>query len=130
MELTDTSLLAYLHDSVVLSVSYQAEDRSCRSMAITVICDPEAGYPEWDGKRLSIQLNDVITANHYIFGAVIGDEQINAWGTKLSASMEAEVQRIETAGISCAGTRFSVTFHTGSHLEGICRRLFVEHEPE
>ena len=129
MELTNTALLEYLHDAVALGINYRADNEDCRKIVFTIVCNPEAGYPEWDGKRLSVQLDDVVVANHYVFGAVTGEEQINAWNTKLSASMEAEVQRIEAAGISCAGVRFSVTFHTGSHIEGICRRLLVEQDP-
>ena len=126
MELTDTALLEYLHDAVVLSISYHAEESRDRIILLVVTCDREAGYSPWEGKRLCIRLDDVIVANHYVFGAVAGQEQVNAWGTKLSASMEGEIQRIQATGINCTGIAFSLTFHTVSYLEGMCRRLFVE----
>jgi hypothetical protein len=129
MELTDMALLEYLHDAVVLSISYRAEVIDCREILLRVTCDRESGYPTWEGQRLCVRLHDVIVANHYVFGAVTGQEQINAWGTRLSVSMGAEIQRIQAAGINCTGIAFSLTFHTGSHLEGMCRRLFVELDP-
>jgi hypothetical protein len=126
MELTDVALLEYLHDAVVLGICYRAEEVDCREILLKVVCDRESGYPAWDGKRLCIRLRDVMVVNHYVFGAVTSQEQINTWGTRLSPSMEADIQRIRSTGINCGGIAFSLTFHTGSLLEGMCRQVFVE----
>jgi hypothetical protein len=126
MELTDFEVLEYLHDAVVTTLVYRLDADNRREFALTVVCHPDAGYPKWDGKRIVIRLHDLILANHFVFGAVTGREQIDSWHSQLSPSMAAELQRLAASGSRASGYPFLVTFHSGSVLEGICRHILVE----
>jgi hypothetical protein len=126
MELTESEALEYLHDAVVTGLHYRLEREDCRELVMTVTCDRDAGHPTWDGRRLLVRLHDLVLANLFVFGAVVGREQINSWGSQLSASMELELERLRSSGIGTAGQRFSIAFHSGSVLEGVCQRIVVE----
>jgi hypothetical protein len=126
MELAETEELEYLHDAVVTHVDYRFEAADCREILLLVTCNRDAGHPTWDGKPLLVRLHDLVLANHFVIGAVIGREQINSWDSQLSALMEAELDRRRSAGITTEGQRFSITFHSGSLLEGVCQRIVVE----
>lgn len=131
MELTELEVLEYLHDGVAISLEYRLGADDCREFVLSAICDPDSGYPMWEGKCIVIRLHDLVLANHFVVGAVAGRDQINSWSTQLSPSITAELQRLRSAGLRAAGRPFSVTFHSGSLLEGICRRILVEvHEPQ
>ena len=126
MELTDLEVLEYLHDAVVTAVVYRLDRDDCREFVLTVTCDPEAGYPPWEGRRVVVRLHDLVVAHHRIFGAVVGQEQINSWGSQLSPPTAAELERLRGSGFGPHGQRFCVTFQSGSVLEGACQRAFVE----
>jgi len=126
MAVTDLSLLGYLHDSTVLEIKYDFSQRARRVVSFRIICHEESGYEAWSGKKINIALKDVIILNQTTYGAVIGREEINSWKSTVTLAVEQEVLRLEKAGINCSGIRFLVTFHSGSHLEGICREINLD----
>lgn len=126
MELTDFEVLDYLHDATVTSLVYRFDVDNRRELVLTVICNRDAGYPTWDGKRIVIRLHDLILANHFVVGAMAGREHLDAWRAQLSPSMAVELKRLAAAGIRPSGHPFVVAFHSGSALDVICRRVFVE----
>ncbi|MBI5723638.1 MAG: hypothetical protein HZA50_06750 [Planctomycetes bacterium] len=126
MPITDLHILNYLHDARVLHVTYCTEQSDDRSMVLSVICHPDSGYPVWDGKHLSIRLEAVFMLSFFVFGAVIGEETIDSWHPVISESMESEIQRHQKLGYDCSGTRFTLSFHSGSFIEGLCRQIIVE----
>jgi hypothetical protein len=126
MVITDPNILEYLHDAIVLEVTYDLKDKESRSMTLSVNCEPDAGYPAWNGKQLSIRLESVVLASFSVFGAVTGMEQINSWGTSVSEAMVSEIKRLQVAGCDCSGVRFAVVFQSGSVLEGLCQRITAE----
>ncbi len=126
MEISDFRILAYLHDATLVGIKYDASKKTHRSLILEVICHVDAGYKDWAGKYLCIRLIDVLLLNHFVFGCVSGEEKIDSWQTTLSTGMDAEARRIEKSGINCSGHRFTLTFHTGSCLEGIFRRIIIE----
>ena len=126
MELTNTEVLEYLHDAVVVRLVYEPLREDCRVLLLNVACDSHAGHPDWNGRNVLIRLHDIYLANHFVFGAVTGDEQINSWTDSVSASMGEMIERLPTA--IGRGIRFSVSFHSGSLLEGVCHRVFVDLE--
>jgi hypothetical protein len=130
MEISDFRILAYLHDAMLLGVKYDASKKDRRSVALDVLCHAEAGYKDWAGKHIHIQLVDVLLFDHFVFGCVTSDEKIDSWQTHLSVRMDAEARRIEKSGMSCSGHRFTITFHTGSYMEGICRSIIIEPKAE
>ena len=126
MEITDVTILSYLHDATVHEVAYDLRDENDRSMRLSVECDPAAGYSRWDGKRLDVRLESIVLASFSVFGALAGTEQINSWGTSVSEAMESEVRRLQAAGCDCRGVRFVISFQSGSVLEGLCKCITVE----
>src|SRR4030081_643655 len=106
MGLTESEELEYLHDAVVTGLYYRLEVDDCRELVMTVTCDRDAGHPKWSGKRLFVRLHDLVLANHFVVGFVVGREQINSWGSRLSVSMEAELERIRSSGVRTEGQRF------------------------
>ena len=126
MELTEFEVLEHLHDAVVTAVAYRLDRGDGREFVVTATCDPDAGYPPWEGRRIVVRLNDLVVAHHRVFGAVAGTERINSWGSQLSPSIAAELERLRSSGFVAAGQRFSIVFQSGSALEGVCKRVFVE----
>ena len=126
MELTELEVLEYLHDGVVTAVVYRLDRGDCREFVVTVTCDPDAGHPPWAGRRIVVRLHDLVAAHHRVFGAVAGTERINSWGSQLSPSIAAELERLRSSGFVADGQRFSIVFQSGSVLEGVCQRVFVE----
>lgn len=94
-ELTSTEPLDYLHAAVVLSLAWEPLREDGRVLRLDAQCDADAGHPDWNGRKVSVRLLDVVLANHFVFGAV------------------------------AHGHRFAVRFHSGSLLEGLCRRVSV-----
>lgn len=129
MLITDPSILEYLHDATVFEIVYDCKDISVRNVAMHVTCAPDAGIPMWDGKRLCIRLESVVLLSFSAFGAVFGKEELNSWTPNVSREFEAEVQRLQSTGVDCAGERFAVAFQSGSLMQGVCKRITVEELP-
>jgi hypothetical protein len=126
MVITNPNILEYLHDAIVLEVTYDLKDKESRSMMLSVNCEPDAGYPAWNGKQLSIRLESVVLLTFSAFGAVAGKERVNSWTATVSEAIDAELQRLQGLGVDCSGVRFAVAFQSGSVLEGLCQRITAE----
>jgi hypothetical protein len=126
LELTDLDVLDYLHDADVTSLVYRLDADNRREIVLSVDCHPDSGCPKWDGKRIVIRLHDLILATHLVYGAQAGREEINSWDSRLTPWMVSERRRLAAAGVNVFGRPFSVAFHSGSALAGICKHIFVE----
>ncbi len=124
MRITDTDILAYLHDAKLLGLHYDSS-RSPRSVELELVCHSEAGYAPWDGKRLVLRLEDTTLLRMRICGFVASDEYIDSWYARISEEMEAELEPLGLMGCDCAGMQFTLTFNTGAYIEGVCRGVFV-----
>jgi hypothetical protein len=126
--ITDTEVLEYLHDATVFEVNYDLRDKNSRSLTLLVQSHPEAGFAEWDGKRLRVRIESIAVMSFVAFGAIIGNEEVNSFNSRVSPAMEAEIARLRDHGYHSIATRFAVTFQSGSVLEGLCERIVVEEE--
>jgi len=126
MQIQDPAVLDYLHDATVDEVTYDLADKDDRSVVLSVRCHPDAGYPDWNGKRLVVRLESIVLFSFRAFGAVAGKEEINSWRSVVSAETESELARLQGLGCDCSGTRFEIVFQSGSVLEGLCHRITVE----
>jgi len=126
MVITDPNTLEYLHDAVVLEITYDLRNKDSRSITLHVNCAPDAGYPAWNGKQLIIRLESVVLLSFSAFGAVTGNERVNSWTTIVSDAVDAELRRLQSRGVDCSGVRFAIAFQSGSVLEGLCHRITAE----
>lgn len=127
MMITDPSILDYLHDALVFEIQYDLRRKGDRGfLVLSVKCDPEAGYPPWDGKRLDVRLDSIVLMQMFACAPGGSIEQINSWGSVVSDSMESEIERLAEHDYDVSGTRFCITFQSGSSLEGLCKRIVVE----
>jgi hypothetical protein len=126
MEITDTTLLSYLHDAVLTAIRYDASRRESRSVALEIQCHVDAGYEPWAGRRLNLLLEDIVMLRAVFCGFVVSKECLDGWYPRVSETMVAELKRLSDAGLDCSGNLFTLTFSTGSYLEGVCRGIIVE----
>ncbi len=74
--------LDYLHDATVRSIGFDlaAEERQLR---LVLVAHPDCGYEKLNGKRVTIQIQDVVFMNYVFLGHVIGDEYLSSWDLDL-----------------------------------------------
>jgi hypothetical protein len=116
--------LDYLHDAEIREIRFEIVG-GCRRYVLRVTCHADAGSPTWDGRTLLITLEDVRLASHSVFGAVTAAEIIDSWKREVSPAMRGEVKRLEDTGLRIGDEPFAITFHSGSHLEGVCGSVRV-----
>jgi hypothetical protein len=126
MKLDDLGLLAYLHDSTVLSVLYEIDISGTRTLAFTVQCHPDAGYPLWDGRTLQVLATDVLLFRCSAWGYTSNKEEIDSWHEGVSEETKASLNKLEEAGVSVSHHLFTVSLQSGSVLEFACRDIAVK----
>ena len=129
MQIEYPGILDYLHDAIVYEVTYDLTGKVDRSVALPVKCHPNAGHPDWNGRRLTVRLESIVLFSFRVFGAIAGKEEINSWRAGVSGETESELARLQGLGCDCSGTRFEIVFQSGSVLEGLCHRIAVEEGP-
>lgn len=125
MHITDTDILAYLHDAKLLGFHYDSS-RSPRSVELELSCDSEAGYAPWDGKRLVLRLEGTTLLRMRICGYVASNEYIDSWNARISEEMEAELESLRLMGCDCSGIQFTLSFSTGAYIEDVCQQVVVD----
>jgi hypothetical protein len=123
MKIADLDMLGYLHDATVSSIKYEMGQGGARNVEIFCLCHRDSGYEEWNDKTIKVTLKETIILSHFLCGYTVGREEIDRWEWSLSPTMEDKIRKLEEIRLNCAGIRFAVFFHTGSHIEGICREI-------
>ena len=123
--LRDYDLLEYLHDAKCLDVVWDCSDPRERLIHVSVVVHHEAGYPQWDGKKLRITLSDVVIANSKCLGYRLGEETLDCWRVSSSDTFEQECIAMKASGIVVPTLRFLVSFHSGSLIELACSRVSI-----
>jgi hypothetical protein len=124
-EPTDVDTLNYLHDAHVLGMELDSDPDGRRVIRIQTACHPDSEYPAWDGRKIVVILDGVVTASHFIAGYTDRRDEISGWESEISPKMKAEIEKLKSVGLRCDGIPFEVTFQSGSRLEGLCEGLYV-----
>ena len=120
--------LGWLHDSVVLSVSYDASQAAGRLVKLAIRCHPDCGHAPWAGKNLSIAAVNVAVLKHVLWGWVTEPETIDSIRPGVSRAVEESTVESKRMGLLFPDLAFTVIFHSGSFLEVICQTLQVDIE--
>ncbi len=115
----------YLHDSKLISVQYDTSTGDTRNLILTMECHPEAGHPEVNGQTLCIRALDVVFLSYTAWGYVVGEEVVDDWKPSVSKSTVSQLRKREKMGVFIPEKQITVTFHSGSVLEFVCRELDV-----
>ena len=124
-EQTDLDTLNYLHDAHVLGIEIDQDLDGRRVIQIHTACHPDSEYPAWTGRKITVILDGVVTARHFIAGYTDCRDEISGWESEISQEMKAEIEKLKCVGLRCDGISFEVTFQSGSRLEGVCEGLYV-----
>ena len=95
---------------------------------LTIDCHPDLGYPPWNGKSLVLAAVDVYVSEHIVF-AIANPESIDAIRPGVSVELRARIARAIQMGARFPGLALTVSFHSGSSLQLICRQLMVGAAP-
>jgi hypothetical protein len=125
MKLDDLELFAYLHDSTVLSVLYEIDISGTRTLAFTVQCHPDVGYPLWNGRTLQVLATYVLLFRCNAWGYTSNKEEIDSWREGVSKETRASLGKLEEAGVSVPHHLFTVSLQSGSVLEFACHDIAV-----
>jgi hypothetical protein len=126
MQSTTLEQLEWLHDSVVHNVIYDASGDSGRLIRLAIHCHPQSGYEPWEGKELVLAAIDVAVSKHSVWGCVTAPETIDSINPGVSASVQGSTMELRRSVANFRNLAFTISFHSGSSLEVICRELQVE----
>ena len=124
MQPTTVDELEWIHACELLQLTYSAPGSGPRSIELTFDCPPELGHAPWQGKRLVLAAVDVFVSEHFMF-AIANPESIDAIRPGISAQLRAKIAKAIEIGVVFPDIELTVTFHSGSSLELICRELVV-----
>ena len=124
MRPTTIDELGWLHDSDVLSVSYDTAGETDWPIRLTLLCPPDSGYAPWEGKRLALVATGVASSKHVVF-QIMGTETFIDVKSQVSASLRESTMKGRPVGVSFS-FEFTIGFRSGSTLEVICQRLEVD----
>jgi hypothetical protein len=124
MRLTSIEELDWLHDSDVLSISYDTAGETDWPIKLTLLCPIDSGFAPWEGKRLVLAATDVVSSKHVVF-QVMGTETFDYVKPGVSASLRQSTMKGRPADVSF-NFEFTITFISGSTLEVICKGLEVD----
>ena len=122
----DLADLGWEHDAELLQLVYKPESGE-RSLELTVRCNRDLGHAPWallEGKRLVLAFIDVAVSEHVVF-ATVGRETLDAIRPGVSAGLHARIAGAIHMGLRFPDLAVSVSFHSGSWLQLICRQLMV-----
>lgn len=120
----------YLHDSTLINVQYDTSVPNRRELTLTIKYDYDTGQPDLDGRTLCIRAVDVLVLSYTAWGYVSGEETIARWDPRISDNTISELKELQKMGIPIPETQVTVTFHSGSVLEFVCRKLRIDKIPE
>lgn len=116
--------LGYLHDATVVALEHRVDDDGTRVIELVAWCNPDAGHPDRDGRRVRLRLDDVLVATWRVHGEVHGQETIDRVNGVLSDEMFAQRARLLNDGVA-----ISISFHSGSRLEAVCGAVTTSIDP-
>jgi len=116
--------LAWLHDCVVSSISYNTSIDFERLISLKMRCPTDLGYEPWSGQTLVLTAIDVATSKHILWG-VAGAETLDSIRPGVSAVVTDSTMEARRIGVRFPNLEFTIAFHSGSELEIICRDIQV-----
>jgi hypothetical protein len=123
MRPTTIKELDWLHDSDVLSISYDTAGESDWPIRLTLLCPADSGFAPWEGKHLTLVATDVVRSQHVVC-QVRGGETFDNVKRGVSASLRDGAMRGRPAGVTF-NFEVTITFISGSTLEIICQKLEI-----
>lgn len=125
MEATGLKELEWIHDCVLNHILYDTSSRAGRSIKLAISCPTDLGYARWAGKDIVVVAIDVAVSKHVVWG-VAGPETLDAVRTGVSAEVRQSTIEARRKGARFPSLEFTISFHSGSALEIICRDLQVD----
>ena len=122
----DSEVFDYLHDADIVEIRFFCTSDGCRNLTIALLCDSDTGSLRWNRKKLVFHLHDIVRSSHVVVDAMHAPEQLNSWTEEISPALQRDLLANAAVGLLSTGQRFCLRFHTGSVLEGVCRKLLVE----
>lgn len=116
----------YLHDAVVVELRCYCDAAHVRHIAIRVACDDDAGYSNWNGQQILVELQDVVEANYQMVGSMADPETIDHWDIEAAGTEAAAFNHQPTSQTLSAFSprhQCNITFHSGSNLTAVCQQI-------
>ena len=127
MQSTTLKELEWIHDCALLGVLYDASSDAGRSIKLTMRCPTDLGFAPWEGKNLQLVAVDIALMKLIVCG-VAGPETIDAIRPGISKTVQESTMDARRMGVRFPRLEFTISFHSGSALEVICKDLQVDVE--
>lgn len=115
--------LAFLHDAVVRSIVYEPQ-RGNRMLSLVATCNPDTGFPSWDGRTVRLLAADALYVGFIGLGVSTGEETIDCVSRGVGKGAERLLDLMPKARADASLT--TVVFHSGSSLELVSSTLEIE----
>lgn len=126
MNLNNHTSFSFLHDSVLHDLRMEMGSDGDRCLFLSVTCNAETGYPEWNRKKLLIVARNVFLFQARFVGYTTDAEIIDAWEATLSKSAQAFSLQCQNSGLQIPPTHMQVTFHSGSSFDLVCADIAIK----
>lgn len=120
------ALLTELHDCEVHDLRYDVSDPRERALVMIVDGPEDSSHSTLNGRPLRITATDVHLFRLTAWGHCLGKEVINVWREGVSPATEVELQRCRDAGLAVPALMMTVSFHSGSWFELVCKDIAIE----
>jgi hypothetical protein len=127
--LPNLSLLDYLHDADCHGLHWDCGNPNERTIAMTALVVPDAGYPEWDGRKVGLTFKNVFRCRFVGVGFVLGGDCLDSFHERLSPEFQAECARSRGAGVRMPSIGLWISFISGSSLQLVCDHVYVDVAP-
>jgi hypothetical protein len=125
VEIVTLKELEWIHDCIVSVVAYNAGGNE-KLINIAMSCPDDLGFAPWEGRQLELVAVDVAIANYSILGWSVEEETVDAIRPGISRAVQDSTAEARRRGICYPNLEFTVSFHSGSSLEVICRELRID----
>lgn len=118
--------LDWLHDCELHEVRYDPSIPTDRTLVVELECPADLGFPEWEGRTLKLKACGVFLFKYTAWGHTSSIETLDAWDPGVSESTQMELQRQRAIGLAVPKLTFTVSFHSGSYFELVCKDISIE----
>lgn len=122
--------LKWIHDCTVIAVYWGILAHERGMLRLDIRCPNDLGYAPWESKTLSLKIVDAAVINWLGWYGSVGPETIDAIRGGITNTLRKQINTVAARGASFPAIEFSVSFHSGSLLEVVCRDLEIEIVPQ
>jgi hypothetical protein len=125
MVIDDYKMLDYLHDALLVDISFFVGPDGLRRLRLVVVCHEECGHDAWAGNTVEVLFVDTLVVHGSLVGYMCGEEYFDRVVPGLIADAEHTVALFTTQGAADRQVKLTLVLHSGSELAVACSAVEV-----